>query len=169
MRSSSIHGEMHSMFLVFVWRRKILILFVSLVFLIGVWAWAIYYTTSHVASGSNSVFINDGSNKIMTVHEFDGARDRIIAKYGVPYNQKPDGVRFVQPTDANVRAGDSSMRLRDRFQSFSSFFLNKDAEKMLQNLDQPSRDEIGRRKSAEVLSAAEKQGKYERELHRMVS
>lgn len=150
------------MVLIFVWRRKLVILLSSLLCLIGIWAWTFYHTES---SGPSS-FMFDGTNKILTVEEFDGARDRIIAKYGSP----SDGVRFVRPTNQPLPPQiDNSMRLRERFQSFSSLFSNKDAEKVLQNIEQPSRDDIGRRKDAEHMHlAAERQSKYERDLHRMV-
>lgn len=161
------HAEkMYSIFLIFVWRRKLFILLGSLVFLIGVWAWTFY----HAEYNLNGSSFSDGSNKILTVEEFDGARDRIIAKYGGASSeiQQDTGVRFVRPT-YQAPLVDSSMRLRERFQSFSSLFSNKDAAKVLQNLEQPSRDEIGRRKDAEHIHlAAERQSQYERELHRMV-
>lgn len=159
---------MYSMFLVFVWRRKILVFVVSLFCLIGVWAWAIYYTTYGTASSNtSSSYYNDDGNKILSVREFDGARERIIAKYGTSPDQKSQDVQFMHPTER-----DNSLRLRERFQSFSSFFLNKDADKILQNNDDSSREEMARRKSGPENDrsrlAAEKQAKYERELHRMV-
>lgn len=113
------------------------------------------------------------SDKIMTVQEFDARHEQIIAKYGFgPSEADRDGVRFVRPTDASVpnvvRGQDSSMRLRQR--SFSSFFSNKDAVKVLQSLESPSRDEIAlRRDSQRQYQAASKRTQYEHELHRMVS
>lgn len=157
--------KMYSIFLIFVWRRKLFILLGLLLFLIGVWAWTFHHSEYNVNGSS----FNDGLNKILTVEEFDGAQDRIIAKYGESSESQQDaGVRFVRPT-YQAPLVDSSMRLRERFQSFSSLFSNKDAAKVLQNLEQPSRDEIGSRKDAEHIHlAAERQSKYERELHRMV-
>lgn len=157
--------KMYSVFLIFVWRRKLFISFGSLVFLIGIWAWTFYHAEYNV-NGSFS----DGSNKILTVEESDGAQDHVIAKYGGSSESQHDaGVRFVRPTYPAPYLVDSSMRLRERFESFSSLFSNKDAAKVLQNLEQPSRDEIGRRKDAEHIHlAAERQSQYETELHRMV-
>lgn len=151
------------------WRRKLFILICSLLFLIGIWAWAIYYTT-YTSNGSS----NDGTNKIMTVREFDGERDRIIAKYGIigEHFERQEIVQFVKPTiqpKIYNRNADSSLRLRERFQSFSSFFLNKDAEKVLENFEVPLRNKSGHQKDAERLHfAAERQSQYERDLHRMV-
>lgn len=158
--------KMYSIFLIFVWRRKLFILFGSLLFLIGVWAWTFYHAEYNINGSSFS----DGSNKILTVKKFDGAQDHIIAKYGGSSEAQQDaGVRFVRPTYPAPYLVDSSMRLRERFQSFSSLFSNKDAAKVLQNLEQPSRDEIARRKDAEHIHlAAERHSQYERELHRMV-
>lgn len=126
--------------------------------------WAIYYTTS----------LTRMSDKIMSVQEFDTRHEPIIAKYGfVASEEDRDGVRFVRPTDNSmsapniVRSQESSMRLRER--SFSSFFLNKDAVKVLQNLESPSRDEIAQHRDTQrQYQAASRQTQYEHELHRMV-
>lgn len=160
--------KMYSILLIFVWRRKLLILLASLLCVIGIWAWTAFYHTGYNTNGTAFTFSNDGINKILTVEEFDGAHERIIAKYGSSSDAQENGVRFVRPTHQPPLV-DSSLRLRERFKSFSSLFSNKDAEKVLQNLEQPSRDDIGRKKDAEHMHlAAERQSKYERELHRMV-
>lgn len=146
------------------WRRKLLFLCGSLLCLIGIWIWAIYYTTS----------LTRMSDKVMKVREFDARHEQIITKYGFFGSELDrDGVRFLRPTDAAmsapnvVRSPDSSMRLRGR--SFSSFFLNKDAVKVLQNLESPSRDEIAQHRDAQrQYQAANRQTQYEHELHRMV-
>lgn len=159
--------KMYSIFLIFVWRRKLFILLGSMLLLIGVWTWTFYHAEYNVNVNGSS--FSDGSNKILTVEEFDGARDRIIAKYGrSPESQQDAGIRFVRPT-YQAPLVDNSMRLRERFKSFSSLFSNKDAAKVLQNLEQLTPDESGGRKDAEhIRLAAERQSQYERELHRMV-
>lgn len=156
--------KMYSIFLIFVWRRKLFILFGSFLVLIGVWAWTFYQAEYNVNGSSFS----DGPNKILTVDEFDGVRDHIRAKYGGSSESEQDAViRLVRPTYQAPPVDISSMRLRERFQSFSSLFSNKDAAKVLQNLD--IGDEFGQHKDAEHIHlAAEKQLQYERELHRMV-
>lgn len=132
----------------------------ALLSFVGIWAWTFYYTTNN-AIGSTLIFGNeDGSNKIQTVQELD-------AKYDAALNgqQQPDGVRFVQPPQR-----DDSRRLRERFQSFSSLFSNKDAEKVLQNVkdEKSGRDENRHANDDDKRMAAERQSNYEKELHRMV-
>lgn len=108
----------------------------------------------------------------MTVQNFDAQHEQIIAKYGFSASDGDhDGVQFLRPTNSVpniIRSQDSSMRLRER--SFSSFFLNKDAVKVLQNLDSPSREEIAHHRDAQRQHqvAASRQTQYEHELHRMV-
>lgn len=114
------------------------------------------------------------SDKIMSVQEFDARHEQIISKYGfIASEADRDGVRFVRPTDSpllrsNVlRNQDSSMRLRGR--SFSTFFLNREAAKVLQSLESPSRDDIAQHRDTQrQYQAASRQTQYEHELHQMV-
>lgn len=155
---------MYSLLFILVWRRKVLFLCGSLLCLIGIWIWAIYYTTS----------LTRMNDKIMSVQELDARHEQIVAKYGfIGAEMDRDGVRFVRPTDRSPmpsnhqRNQDSSMRMRGR--SFSSFFLNREAAKVLQSLESPSRDEIAsRRDTQRHYQAANRQTQYEHELHRMV-
>lgn len=158
---------MYSLLFILLWRRKLLLLCGSFLCLIGIWIWAIYYTTTIARS----------NDKISTANDFSASaqREHLLAKYGFVASDG-DGVQFVRPTDYSgfssqniVRNRDSSLRLRERQRSFSSFFANKDAVKVLQNLESPSRDEIARRRDVQKLyQATNRQTQYERELHRMV-
>lgn len=157
------------MFLVFLLRRKLLILFGSLLLLFGIWAWTIHYGTYRNAS--NGIFLTFDSdkytNKILTIQEFDNVRDKIVAKYGI--GKDDENVHFVQPTEKYSHYADSSIHLKERFQQWSSLFSNKDAVKVLQNLEQPARVDIAKKKKAERTHlSSERLAKYEQELHRMV-
>lgn len=157
---------MYSLFLIFVWRRKLLLLTCALFFLIGIWVWAILYSNT------------SSDNKITSIEEFDNERERIVAKYGIALNglQDPiddEGVKFIKPTHSlngfNLNAENNKHdEYMDRFKSFME--KKKTAVDILKDLEVPSRDDIARRRETERLHfAAERQSNYEHELHRMVS
>lgn len=149
---------MHSFVLLFVWRRKFLILFGSLLFLVGIWAWAIFYTAAATKTTT------EDDHKILSVRDFDRERGSLLQRLG--FGREGDitaGVKFVKPTGTYVD------RNRDKhFKQFDSFLMDKEAKKVLQNLQMPSRDEIARRRDSDHLrNAAERQAHYEHELNRM--
>lgn len=153
---------MYSLFLIFVWRRKVLLLSCALFFLIGIWVWAIFYSNTDDSS----------DNKMLSIEEFDNERERIIAKYGVALNglQDPnddEGVKFIKPTRSLHVESNKHDEYMDRFKSFME--KKKTAADILKDIDVPSRDDIARRRDAERLHfAVERQSNYEHELHRMV-
>lgn len=77
---------------------------------------------------------------------------------------KDSAVRFVKPTGSSTERSKKDKRLNP----LDTLMLDKDTEKLLRNLEMPTRDEIAKRRAGEEQKlAAEKESHYEHELHRM--
>lgn len=153
---------MHSRLMMFVWRRKVLVLSSAVLFLVAVWCWGLFYTSS---------LSNNNSDKVLSVRDLEPGRthENLLYKLGLSGFQlrsessSAENVKFVKPT------GESSTKnLRKAYNHLDSLFLDKNAENLLRNLEMPSRDEIAHRRMLEdVKQAAEKESKYEHDLQRM--
>lgn len=148
---------MYPIFLVFVWRRKLLILSLSILLLFGVWLW--------------------------TIHDDKNIRgERIFLIGNVRYtnrvnNERPD-VDFAKIAETNSMyfarttvksARSNSIELKENLKQLSALLSNKDAAKLLQNGDRQSHENGSKRKKAErTFQASGKSSKYGHELQRMV-
>ncbi|XP_055606954.1 hexosaminidase D-like [Uranotaenia lowii] len=153
---------MHSRLLTLFWRRKLLLLASSVLFLLALWFWGFLYTT-HVNDGGKIVSIKElmmgggGSGTSLS-----GAhRENLLQRLGF-YDELLDetgagGVKFVKPTVEGLLA-------RSRAKFFNEW------EAIMQDRDEKphSAREINKRRSTEELRiAAEKQNHYEHELKKM--
>lgn len=150
----------------------------SLIFLIGIWAWAIFYTAYNARNPNEP-------KRILSLLNFDSYPDHLVARY-VKNSQI---VKFNRPNGQNdesdmgtIKIGGNAFcvcvrcwcRRRDvfntfeflleRFQRFKSFFLNNDANRIM---DTPDNND-NREKEENRRIAANSQRIYEHELQRMV-
>lgn len=110
---------MHSRLLMLFWRRKLLLLASSLLFLVALWFWGFLYTT-HVTDGGKIVSVRDlmmgggtgGVGGLATHHE------SLLQRLGFYDDASADdgqgasgagGVKFVRPTGSSVN------RIRGRY------------------------------------------------------
>ncbi|XP_062559423.1 hexosaminidase D [Armigeres subalbatus] len=153
---------MHSRLLMLFWRKKLLLLVSSMLFLVALWFWGFLYTT-HVSDGGKIVSVKE----LMMGGSGNGAHhESLLQRLGFYDDVPPDegqsesgtgGVKFVRPTGSSVN------RIRGKFiDGWESILLDRD--------ERPSntKQEQVKRKSAEELrEAVERQNHYEHELRKM--
>ncbi|XP_058824095.1 hexosaminidase D [Topomyia yanbarensis] len=153
---------MHSRILMLFWRKKLLLLTTSLLFLVALWFWGFLYTT-HVTDGGKIVSVKElmmgGAGSASSHHE------SLLQRLGFYEDVASDdgqsvvaaGVKFVKPTSS------FSMRNKGRFYNEWEAIMQDREEK-----PRISKQDIVKRKSSEELRiAAEKQNHYEHELKKM--
>lgn len=155
---------MHSRIILFVWRRKFLVLGSSFLILIAIWCWGLFYQSFFTSNSLNEIthIVSIGESKGHEIFLNKLGLSQFQSKYNYE-STSDEKVKFVNPT------GDSSTgRIKSVFQHLDSLFFDKNAENLLRNLEMPSRDAIARRHIAEDLRMqAQMESKYEHDLQRM--
>lgn len=158
---------MYSILLVFIWRRKILILSLSILLLFGIWLWTIH--DDKIIRGERIFLI--GNIKYGAVH--GGGGDKSINAKPIDFGEiaeaHRDSLHFFRATDTkNPRK--NSLELKENLNQLSALLSNKDAAKVLQNVDRQSHENGGRRKpkAERTFQMSSKTSKYNRELQKLV-
>lgn len=157
---------MYSIFVVFIWRRKILILSLSILLLFGIWLWTIH--DDKIIRGERIFLI--GNIKYGAV-QAAGVEKSINAKpidFGELAEGHRDSLHFFPATVENPRK--KSLELKENLSQLSALLSNKDAAKVLQNVERQSHENGGRRKqkAERAFQMSSKTSKYNRELQKMV-
>lgn len=152
---------MYPLFLVLIWRRKLLIVATSILLLFGIWLWTIHDDRN--IRGDRIFLI--GNIKYMN-------HDRDQQKVDFADNaQSDDRQEFVSAARTTVKNVYSRpIGSKEGLSQLSALLSNKDAAKVLQNIERHSHDMGGRSRKAErALQLSGKSMRYNHELQKMVS
>ncbi|KAL7034425.1 hypothetical protein ACKWTF_007961 [Chironomus riparius] len=152
--------KMHSRFLVFVWRKKLLLLATSLAFLVAI-LWGFVYS-SH--------FSHSDSKRLSIKELMVGNKYGLLQKLGMnrkDANSENEPI-LLKPTAINLQTLYALNRREKYFKDWNKILLDKDEKDRIDNFAIISRDDIVRRKIADEMKlSANKQAEYEGYLKKM--
>lgn len=154
---------MYPLLLVFIWRRKLLLVPTSILVLFGVWLWTVHDARN---IRGDRIFL------IGNIRYMNRAADGPAEQKGDFAGNARGGERLesVQAVRTTVRRSQSgSIEARQHFSPLSALLSNKDAAKVLQNAERHAHDADARsRKAARAVQLSGKSMRYNHELQKMV-
>ncbi|XP_055387609.1 hexosaminidase D [Condylostylus longicornis] len=156
--------KIHPSVLVLLWRRKLsIILLSSALILLALWSWAIY-NTANSSIGEKFILIKD-YNPTQTKQEFFLQRLISQANQILRYQRKQNfgGVDLVNLDQTKTPSPVAPIMENNPYQEEHLRIL-QDQQKINQPAEQPDDVDIN---YDQILTSAERQGQYERELQRM--